>query len=31
MLELYISSIILGLCVSGILLLVSIGLSIGFD
>jgi len=30
MLELYISSIILGLCVSGILLLVSIGLSIGF-
>jgi len=30
MFELYISSIILGLCVSGILLLVSIGLSIGF-
>lgn len=30
MLELYISSIILGLCISGILLLVSIGISIGF-
>jgi branched-chain amino acid transport system permease protein len=30
MLELYISSVILGLCISGILLLVSIGLSIGF-
>jgi branched-chain amino acid transport system permease protein len=30
MLELYISSVILGLCVSGILLLVSIGISIGF-
>ena len=30
MLELYISSIIFGLCISGILLLVSIGISIGF-
>jgi len=30
MFELYISSVILGLCISGILLLVSIGLSIGF-
>lgn len=30
MLELYISSVVLGLCISGILLLVSIGISIGF-
>jgi branched-chain amino acid transport system permease protein len=30
MLELYISSVIFGLCISGILLLVSIGISIGF-
>jgi branched-subunit amino acid ABC-type transport system permease component len=30
MFELYISSVILGLCISGILLLVSIGISIGF-